>query len=708
MDIIVPALVGVIQTTSERDHNSDSGMEGFDRLRRGTPWIEFRYYDEYTVDRFFRDVSEMRFSAIVFASNSLTHPSIFEASCAAREVIRAASNQGMGIVILHQFLPPGVVRDCTFLPLAHQVSFRGIADSTVQRVTVDRRALRVDSQRPITLNLGQFGDRSPVVWSEVRPLYEREWRSITTMRMGGRQVDAILRSRTPRARTIISMLPLDWLADPGLLAHAVSRAVRGRGTLYLHPAGEDSSMDACIQLAFGRAVLRGGHLSSQAISDPSEVRVNFVPYRHFSHLVISRSWTWSDLGSLLGQETKTRLENEGSITAHARDGGSQSVGEYQPLLVTVGGGRPAYLEIADRFARWFETVQERFRDGQTTLARALATVASTINEAVEDPDAAPQALALDQIRDLLSPYIDMRLRGMPHVDGHVLPTAAIASTMELLEFPAERVAPLRSWIEGRNYTSSTASLQQAKLWLQGLNVHDRLVPKTEIDRIYQALLAVRADGHDAASMDFLCEVLKDESQSISRRAIIAESLTNSDDPLVRARVADSARTLQNDLESSLVAGHPPLEAICLATAALIRIHATSGLTSGVNVRDESTGTWHDPDRDSELRRKLELTRQQKADAEAMVAKVQTFARRTVGISVTVAIATVLAAYSLLISSVKLDVATWVQITASGFVALAALVAYIGYRASRVGGEPRWMAALRDVVIARNGSSGSAN
>ncbi|AXH93547.1 hypothetical protein DVH21_28500 [Micromonospora aurantiaca] len=466
-------------------------------------------------------------------------------------------------------------------------------------------------------------------------------------------------------------------------------------------------MDACIQLAFGRAVLRGGHLSSQAISDPSEVRVNAVPYRHFSHLVISRTWTWSDLGSLLGQETKTRLENEGSITAHARDGSAQSVGEYQPLLVTVGGGRPAYLQIADRFARWFETIQERFRDGQTTLARALATVANTIHEVVEDPDAAPQALSLSEIRELLSPYIDMRLRGMPHVDGHVLPTAAIASTMELLEFPAERIAPLRSWIEGRNYASSTASLQQAKLWLQGLDIHDGLLPKTEIDQIYEALLAVRADGHDTASMDFLCEVLKDESQSISRRAIIAESLTNSDDPLVRARVADSARTLQNDLESSLVAGHPPLEAICLATAALIRIHATSGLTSGVTVRDESNGTWHDPDRDSELRRKLELTRQQSADAEAMVAKVQTFARRTVGMLVTVAIATVLAAYALLMFLVKLDAATRVQITVSGFVALTALAAYIGYRASRVGSEPRWMAALRDVATARNSAGGPA-
>ncbi|BCB83716.1 hypothetical protein [Phytohabitans suffuscus] len=700
MDVIVPALVGVIQSTSERDHNSDAGVEGFGRLVDDAPWIEFRYYDEHTVGELFHGVAEMKFSAIVFASNSLTHPSIYEASRAAQDVIRAASNNGVGIVVLHQFLLPGVVRDCTFLPLAHQVSFHGRADAAVQGVTVDRRALRVGSQDPLSLDLGQFGDRSPVVWSEVRPLYEREWRCIATVRMGGRDVDAILRSRTPRARTIVSVLPLDWLGDSGLLAHAVSRAVRGRGTLYLYPEGENPSEDASVQLAFGRAVLRGGHLSNQAITHPSEVRVNCVPYRHFSHLVISRTWKWSDLGTLLGQATKSRLENGGSITAHARDLDTDDPDGQQPLLVTVGG-RPAYLEIADRFARWFETLQERFRDGQTTLARALATVANTIHATVEDPDAVPQGLSIGEIRALLSPYVDMRLRGLTHVDGHVLPTAAIASTMELLDFPPERVAPLRSWIEAHDYASSTASLQQAKLWLPGLDIDDALSPKTEIDQIFDALLTVRSDGHDTAAMDYLCGILKDGSQSISRRAIIAESLTNSDDPRVQARVADSARTLQNDLEFSLAAGHPPMEAICLSTAALIRIHASSGLTSGVPVQDHSDGgAWQEPDRDSELRRKLELTRQQVADADGKVRAVQQFARRAVGMSVAIAVVIVLAAYGVLISSVKLDADAWVGISVAGFVATAALVTYVGHRASRVGGEPRWMAAVRDLFLSR--------
>ena len=51
MEVITPAVVGVVQTSFERDHNTDAGIEGFERLGVELPWIKFRYYDEYTIEQ---------------------------------------------------------------------------------------------------------------------------------------------------------------------------------------------------------------------------------------------------------------------------------------------------------------------------------------------------------------------------------------------------------------------------------------------------------------------------------------------------------------------------------------------------------------------------------------------------------------------------------------------------------------------------------
>ena len=695
LDVIVPAVVGVIQTSFERDHNSDAGIEGFERIKPELPWIEFRYYDERSTDEFYRGVAEMEFSAIVYASNSLWNPSIFEGARRAGEAINKAVGKGMGVVVLQQFLPPGSVRECDFLPLVSQVTYRGIDGAQIKSVDVSSRALKADSQERITLAVDQFGDRSATLWSEVHPLYLREWRTITSVNLGNREADVILRSRTPRARVIVSALPLDWLADPALLAHSVTRAVRGRGTLYLHPEGEDTTRDALMQLAFGRAVLNGGHLARKVICDPVDVAVRRVPYRHFGHFLISGAWTWSDLGLMPGQ-MKYRLENEGSVTAHARAADShEDPRDHQPLLVTVGG-RPSYLQVAERFANWFEVNQEKFRDAQTAPVRALATVADAITSAVEDPDAVPQGISVEQVRNLLAPYIARRCGNHDNVDGHVLPTAAIASTMELLSYGPEEVAPLRGWIEKGAYASSAASLQQAKLWLPGLNL-PLPTASTEIDTVYQALLQVRSEGHDSNGVEFLCGILKDPDRSLSLRAIVADALTSTRDYFTLAKVADSARTLQGDLERSLSAEHPPLEAVCLITAALIRIHAASGLTCGVPTLDHNDGAPRQSASDSALRRELELVRRQTIEADTRIAAVEKFARRTVGTSIIIAIIIAIGVYAFMVATVQLGSDTWAEISLASFVGLTVVLTYIGISASRVNCEPRWMGILRDLT-----------
>jgi hypothetical protein len=695
LNVILPAVVGVIQTSYERDHNSDAGIEGFERLRVALPWINFRYYDEHSVDEFCRCVHGMGFSAIVFASNSLWNPAIFESSVgAAGSIIRAAGN-GMGVVVLQQFLPRDFTRSCDFLPLAHQVAYSGVAGE-ISSVNVDKRTLKVDSEQRITLDIDQFGDRSPMLWCEIKPLFPHEWRPITSVRVGGRDVDAVFRSRTPRGQMIVSALPLDWLADSSLLAHAVSRAVRGRGTLYLHPVDEDMTEDAAVQVALGRAVLNGGFLARHTISDPALVKSNCPPFRHFSHFMISRAWTWSELGSLAGQDTRTRLENGGSITAHARIvKANESPADQHPLLVTVGG-RPSYLAIADRFARWFEANREKFRQAQTAPVRALATVVNSILAVAADPDAIPQVMNISQVRSLLDPYITSRRGNLDNVDGHVLPTAAIAATMELLGYAREEVAPLRAWIERGEYTSSAASLQQAVLWLPGLCLALPTTPGTEIDKIYSAVLQARAEGHGSGSIEFLCDILQDSLQSLSLRAIVAEALTEQRDYLTLAKVASSARTLQGDLDSLLMAEHPPLEAVCLITAALIRIHAASGLTSGVSVLDHDTDRTLDV-KNSDLRRELELVHQQVDTVELRMAQTQKFARRVVGTTIVAALLAVLGILSLLITTLSLGFQSGLELFLPSFAALTVALTYAGIRASMVNCEPHWMSALRDFL-----------
>ena len=699
LEVIVPAVVGVIQTSLERDHNTDAGIEGFERLRDKLPWIKFRYYDEHTAEDFYRCVGDMEFSAIVYASNSLWNPAIFDSSRAAGPVISRAAGNGMGIVALQQFLPPDVLRPCDFLPLAHQVTYRGIS-AQIQAVNVDKRALKVDSQESITLTTSQFGDRSPTLWCEVEPLYPREWRAITSVSLGDHEVEVIFRSRTPRGRTIISALPLDWLADPSLLAHVVSRAVRGRGTLYLHPEGENAAEDASMQVALGRAVLNGGFLAAHVIADPDEVRVKRPPFRHFSHFLVSRTWIWPDLGSLLGQDTRSRLENGGSITAHARDlENHEDPDERHPLLVAVGG-RPSYLEVADRFARWFEVNQQKFLDAQSAPSRALAAVADAIMTAAEDPDAIPQVMTIDQITGLLGSYITARRGNLDNVDGHVLPTAAIASTMELLGYETAEVAPLRSWIERGEYVSSPASIRQAMLWLPDLKPLSLPPPSTEIDKIYQALFQVRNEGHDSKCLSFLCSILGDSSQSVSVRAIVAEGVTKSCDYLTLAKVASSALTLQSDLEFLLTAEHPPLEAVCLITAALIRIHAASGLSCGIPVLDHYDASRIQPEHDSDLRRELEVTSQKLKGTDGELAAARKFARRVVGISVIATILTAIWVYIFLLMTVTLDAQSWVEISLASFAGLTVILVYVGIRASLVSCEPRWMSAMREILSRR--------
>jgi hypothetical protein len=241
-----------------------------------------------------------------------------------------------------------------------------------------------------------------------------------------------------------------------------------------------------------------------------------------------------------------------------------------------------------------------------------------VHDSTIDPDEVPRSIALDEIDRLLGSYFDARLHGTDNADGHVLPTASLASAMLLLEHPREEIAPLLAWIERGEYVSSFAALQQATLWLPGVDVSLGRVAQSDLEKIYEYLLAVRDSPGDSAVLDQLLAVLGDPDAPVSRKAIIAESLVGFGDPETVARAAGAARQLQNDLDLALSADQAPLEVICLLTAFLVRVHAAQEPTAGYSLLDGLPGA-HTYDLEADLRRDLEESRH---DAQALQDQLQ--------------------------------------------------------------------------------------
>lgn len=267
------ALVGVIQTSSERDHNSDAGRETF---REGLlPWVEFDFYDEYSVDTFVRRIKEHRFTAVCFASNALFNPVIYDACRAQACDIIEASKNGMGIVLLQQFLPDEVTRKCDFLPDSHRLIYSGIGH---QPITKFQFADDVKKYCDESI-AGQLQSRTSVLWSTVTPRVEGAWCPLVKATAGGTHQPVVLRTRLAQGRVVASALPLDWLADDRLLAYAIRLAVRSLGTLYIHPEDERATGSIALELLLGRARARGGHVTAMALENPSNLRSQGDPLR---------------------------------------------------------------------------------------------------------------------------------------------------------------------------------------------------------------------------------------------------------------------------------------------------------------------------------------------------------------------------------------------------------------------------------------------
>lgn len=682
-----PARVAVLQTSSERDHNTDAGWEAFAEIT--VPWITFKFYDETSVDSFIHGIAERRFTAVCFASNSLFNPVTFEATLEAAEEIASASQEGMGIVIAQQFLPTGVTRSCDFLPVAHRLEYRGCGRRMLHGISVLEDGI-LDTEEPLSIDAATFGSREPVLWSTVKQAQPNAWCPLLKVRVDGEEHVGLMRTRRARGRVIASTLHLDWIADRRLLTYAINLAVRPRGTLFIHPPGDEQTHSVGLELLLGRSVARGGHLSYVAVDDPATVRSTDPPFKHFSHLVVSEAWGWPELTGLAEQGLHGRLENGGSVSAF----GSVATASGERVLATVRG-RPRYLTLADDFAVWYEANVSRFQDAPTTQVRALIAAAKAVVEATSDADEAPPSLELEELGRRFADYFRDRLRGLDHADAHVLPTASIASAMSMVGRPPADVQPLLRWIRNGDYVSSFASQQQAQLWLPDLGLKLSEEPTSELERIYADLLALRSDPLRADVVDRLVARLGDPAVPLVRKAIIAESLSQSEERETLAKTASAAAALQNDLERALASGRGPLEIVSLLTACFVRIHASEELDAGHLVYTPPRAAAV-ADFEPGLRSGQQAAREETRRVSDALEETRNFARRIVASVVMLLVLFVLAVSALGVAEIESSWAVRISVLLVVASTTVAVIGYIGRRAAAFNCEPRLLREFREL------------
>jgi hypothetical protein len=627
MEVKNPALVAVVQSSSERDHHAETGNERF--LRLDLPWVTFEFFDEHSLADFQVGLASQRYSAVVIASNALHNPAVLSqlGHRESTEELAAAWEAGLGIVLLQQFAPLGAERSCMLLPPTHQVDYVG----TVRRDLTPENLLVAPAFRsacdaiggsdatatPVFSELeGCFGHRPAAIWSMLRPLQGNVWTvPVALKERNGVETPLIMTSRSSRSRVLTSAIPLDWLEDTRPLAYSIARAVRPRGTMYLRPPGE-SIREPAIETLLSMGSERGGHVTHVDAVDPAHEIVMNPHFKHFSHLVLSDAWSWQDVGDDVGQTLRKRLENGGSFSAMLNSTGQERV-------LVRSQERPAYLRITEQFARWLDLHMARFDDAPTTAVRALAVAADAVEQAVSDPDEIPGNLTKANLRQLLTPYLHSRLQGTSCVDDLVMPTAAAASTMALLDFDKSDRQPLLEWITEHLGENGPVARAQAELWLAELGppspcVDGQVLPSS-IAGVYSDLLATRTGGLKQAAGDRAVQLLRDPATPELRRAIVADALTASATREELKRLAPASPLLRADFASALKMPAPPLETVCLQMAALARLESVQALSVGIG--DGARLSSQSPtsvDVDASVRNQALLERASRHEAETKV------------------------------------------------------------------------------------------
>lgn len=328
------------------------------------------------------------------------------------------------------------------------------------------------------------------------------------------------------------------------------------------------------------------------------------------------------------------------------------------------------------------------RSDQVVAAKAIA-------KTTHDADEVPRNLALEELDREFSEYFEDRLGGSDNVDGHVLPTASIASALHTLNRAPAAIEPLLQWIRNAGYFSSFASEQQAQLWLPQLGLELSQHPNSDLEHIYADLLAHRDDPSNTAVVEGLIARLSDADVPLVRKAIIAESLSRSQDQETLAKTASAAAGLQNDLERALTSGHGPLEVVCLLTACFVRIHHAEEFGAGY-LSYQPSRTPAVPDLEPALRKAKDEARDEAEKLSGTLKEARGFATTAVGIAVVLGLLIVVSLTAFAVVKVHGGWAARVPILVAVTAVVVAMLHYVGRRAAEFGCAPRVLREFRQL------------
>jgi len=570
------ANVAVVLNASDHDHFAVSGEAPF--RSACPPWARPVFVADHDIaERLGSLVEEGEIDAVVFASNALTTPA------AQHGVKRLWGKDGLnpdiGMLVLHQFLSPGVALPLDFLGSA---AFSLVGESPRG---VDRDDIRFERDWLFTeetlyaereasflaLSLG-YGAQRYCVWARLEPQYPTQWDRLVWEQD---REPLIAASTTGERLVMVSRVPIDVMGNTELLRSLIATCLRRRGCLLVQGPGTIGS--TAFTPALASAIERGRFVHNITPRHATEIDPARAPYYFFDELIVAPEWRMDELDALDERTILRKLERGGSIVA-------TFVGPNASSVTVRLWGQPQYAERANQLASWLVPRLDAFK-GDLWATRGLADAVVATREAFEDDRLIPQALRDDFVRRHVAGALVARVQG-DNVDDNVLATVGTYATLRALG--VEGHENLRKWAAERLDKQLLSVVAQALILVPDLGTAQRR------KRVLDAAKGHSSGHDDEALLRAYTAVLFAESEpELFSKAATTRSLGLSvQAELLRAvarkriQVTDEIVGLAARVRERidrLAAEEGGLEAVCVGNAALIELARRQGIGPGVAI-----------------------------------------------------------------------------------------------------------------------------
>ena len=586
------AKVAVVQSSSHRLRFAKASRSRF-RTNFDVPWIDLAFYGDEQLETLLDELERGEIHGLVFATECFQSPPVRRVFTSERAAAacRRAYERGMGICVFQQLSNEPI--HCSFLPAPF-----GMTLEPVGRTSIAASALGSDPNFRASFRNGDDRGRSSLdLWRSETRSYETELRLATpsawkpALWRKGNELPLLLRSRGSGPQIIVSALPLDWDAGAASVVRSLlARIVRSRGCIYVRRPGDP---DGTEQRQFSDLVEDGSFIYEH--ESLNRVDLDEYPIFYFRDVLLSPGWDQDSLRDLDTEKIFGRIEKQGSFTAFLP--GPRG----EPLLVEIGTP-PRYVERVKSYAEWLGPHLGTLHS-LTPNIRAVAVVLATIRRVFRDKDSIPYEFAGGSVTRAVRDAIELRLGTSNNVDGKFLPTATIASALDILGEP-ERAQPLVEWLDerlampgesrsrhGRSNAIGPDEALPALIWLPGLRKPERvklvLAEARVADGIsrlhtWVAQLILDPVARDAtATREQILEYASSPATNPQRRAEALLTMANASvwrEHMPVGRLLEAELLLKRE-NRSLVAVGGTIESVSFQMAALLELEVREGLAA---------------------------------------------------------------------------------------------------------------------------------